>query len=600
MIFIPPQPLACFRTIRWILLMVIFFVACREATPPKQPTLTSGQEGKGGRVYGGTLQLSEVQFPQTLFPAAITDVGSSHLANQVYEGLVRLDPVTLNIRPGVAKSWEIDSSGTVYTFRLKPNVYFHDDSCFPKGKGRKLVAEDVAYSIQLLCTPQPQNLLFNSTVKEHLVGATDYHDSFPANEDTEAPKVALSGVEVLNDSTLQLRLKQPYFSFIYTLAHTPLAIIPREAVKAYGTDTYIGTGPFMLGSIPDFSGNRLVLHRNTNYHGRDTLGNQLPFLDSIVIHLTDTRNSTLSEIVESNYHIINQLPSESVTRLVEEELQSFQSGKPKFIVSREPEMGTHYYQFNLTSETLKNPKVRMALNYAVNRVRLINDILKGDAKGPGHYGITPPIYPDYETIHLFGYQHDPEKARQLLTEAGYPNGEGFPILELKINDNGYKNTNVAIEIQNQLRDVLGIHIDIEVIPFEQKLSDMRLARGDIFRTTWLADYPSPESFLSLFYGKHVPASTEEPSFPNSTRYVNAEFDALFEKAMRAQTRSESLGYLMQAEQILIDDAPVLVLWYKENYKLIHADVRNFFTNALDVRDYSEVYFRSVRKIERKG
>lgn len=583
---------------RWIVLMAILFSACADGPKNVHPYPEIALEGKGGRLYGGTLHISEVQSAQTLFPPSITDVGSSHLASQVYEGLVKLNPRDLSIRPGIANNWEIDSSGTVYTFYLKKGIFFHDDACFPNGKGRELVADDVVYSLRLLCTPNPRNLLFNSTVKEHIVGAKGYYNAILAGNDPENER--FSGVTVIDPYTLELRLNHPHFSFIYALAHTPMAIIPHEAVSAYGENTYVGTGPFMVGGIPNFGDSKMVLLRNPNYHGVDSIGNKLPFIDSVIIWITDTRNSTLTDVVESDFHIINQLPSESVTRLVEEELQNFQSGSPKFIVSREPEMGTHYYQFNLTSEILKNVKVRQALNYAVDRERLISDILQGDAKGPGHNGITPPVYPDYETVNLFGYHADFEQAKQLLAEAGYPNGEGFPVLKLKINDNGYKNTNIAIEVQNQLREVLGIHIDIEVMPFEQKLDDMRLARGDIFRTTWLADYPSPESFLSLFYGRNVPKSTQEPSFPNSTRYVNPKFDALFEKAMRARTRSENLEYLMQAEQILMDDAPLMVMWYQENYKLIHADVRNFFTNALDVRDYSEVYFRSMKKIEQEG
>ncbi|MDA9564090.1 hypothetical protein N9R81_05405, partial [Flavobacteriales bacterium] len=156
-----------------------------------------------------------------------------------------------------------------------------------------------------------------------------------------------------------------------------------------------------------------------------------------------------------------------------------------------------------------------------------------------------------------------------------------------------KNTSVAFEIQKQLMDNLNVNIDLEVVPFAQKLKDEQYGRADIFRSAWLADYPNPQNFLFIFYGKYVPEDMSQPSYPNVTRYVNPEYDRLYDQALMAQSREESYALLSQAESIMMEDAPIMVLWYNENYKLIQSNVRNFYTNPMNFRDFSIVYFKEL-------
>ena len=152
-------------------------------------------------------------------------------------------------------------------------------------------------------------------------------------------------------------------------------------------------------------------------------------------------------------------------------------------------------------------------------------------------------------------------------------------------------------------DNLNINIDLEVVSFAQKIKDEQYGKADIFRSAWLADYPNPQNFLFLFYGKHVPKTMEEPSYPNVTRFVNAEFDRLYEKALTAQTEEESYEFLSQAESIMIEEAPIMPLWYNENYKLIQSNVRSFYTNPMNYKDFSIIYFKSLvgdKSINEKG
>jgi len=147
------------------------------------------------------------------------------------------------------------------------------------------------------------------------------------------------------------------------------------------------------------------------------------------------------------------------------------------------------------------------------------------------------------------------------------------------------------EIKSQLKKVLNVEMDFVVVPFSQKLEDAKFARADMFRSAWIADYPSPENFLLTLYGAFVPDSMEKESHPNTVRYKNPEFDKLLEQGIRTPVKEESYKYFMQAEQIMMQDAPLIILWYGENLKMIHSYVKNFHFNPMNYKDFSEVYIK---------
>ena len=173
------------------------------------------------------------------------------------------------------------------------------------------------------------------------------------------------------------------------------------------------------------------------------------------------------------------------------------------------------------------------------------------------------------------------------------NGKKFPTVKIELNSGGLKNTNVVIEMQKQLLDVLNINVEFEIVSLQQKINDAKHAQAEIFRSCWIADYPSPENFLWLFYGANVPETLDQPSYPNTTRYKNTEYDQLFKLAKNAKTLAESYSYFNQAEQIMIKEAPIMVLWYDENYRLVRSHVKNLLSNPIRFRDYSQVYLQNT-------
>lgn len=539
---------------------------------------------KGGKSYGGTLTLSENEFYQTLYPIAISDAVSSFLTNQIYEGLVKFSMTDLTINGCLAEKWEIDTTGTVYTFHLKKGVFFHDDPCFTDGKGREVKASDFKYSLELLCTQSPESINFASTVKNNIKGALAYYNA----SKTGKPTADLAGVKVIDDYTLQIELISPSISFINILAMPALSVMAKEAIEKYGSNIHLGTGPFMFASANKETGT-VALVRNPNYHKVDSFGNKLPYIDSLVIKIFPTKEEQLTAFENGTVDVVLGLPSESVKVLVEKEITEFKKSKPGYILERTPEMGSNYYEFNITKPPFDDIRVRKAISHAIDRNKIVDDILKGEAYGPAIYGVVPPSFKGYDITKIKGYDYNPDIANRLFYETGYKDKKVFPSVKIMLNSGGSRHTKVAAEIQKQLKDVLGIQIDLEVVPMSEKLDAAKFAKGDIIRAGWIADYPNPESFLWMYYGAAIPSSNTEPSYPNTTRYNNANYDKLFEKGRTARTKEESYLYFTQAEQAMMNDAPILALWYDENYRLIKSRVKKLPANPIRYRDCSEVY-----------
>jgi oligopeptide transport system substrate-binding protein len=558
----------------------------------------SGNDSKGGRVYGGTFKISETESINSLYPLSAEDVGTSNIAAQIYEGLVKLSVKDLSVIPSVAEKWEIDESGKVYTFHLKKGIYFHDDPCFPEGKGREVTAEDVKFTLENACTQNSDNTVFGLSLRGKLAGAEKYYE---ASAGGVKPSFDLEGVRVIDLHTIQITFTSSNSSFLYVLAMPSLGIIPKEGLIQYGNKLTVGTGPFRLIPGQKMGHNKLVLVKNKNYHGIDSLGNKLPFIDTLEVLFMNSKKAELEAFKQKKLHVVVGLPSESIKEIVEEQIADFQNKPPVFILDRSVEMATNFYSFNFSNPVFKNKNVRLALNYAIDREKIIDDVLRGEAFGPGEFGFTPPSIKGYDVSSIKGYRYDPEKARKLLADAGFPDGKNFPSLKLELNSGGYKNTSIAVEIQKQWLKVLNIRVDLDVVPMMKKLEDEKYGRADLFRSAWVADIPDPGNFLNLFYGKTVPKSADIPSFSNTSRYVNPKFDQLFEQAINEINQEKRYKLFAEAEQILMDDAAVIVLYYNESYVLLKADIRNYFANPMQYKDYSQIYFKKPEgEINQKG
>ena len=572
--------------------------SCKGVNKGENAASANLKEAKGGRYYGGVLHLNENEFIKTLFPLNITDGISTRVSSQIYEGLFKFDQATLDLKKSLLEDYTVDATGTIYTFKLRKGVLFQDDPCFEGGKGRELTAEDVKYCFEKICTQNVNNQAFGIFSK--IVKGADAY--YAASQGGKKPAIELAGVRVLDTHSLQVELIQPSSVFLYNLARPFAFIYPKEAFIKYGLELRakaVGTGPYTLSSFDDDIS--IILKKNHSYYGVDQFGNKLPFLDAIDIKFIKDKKTELFEFRKGNLDMIYRLPTEYIIDILEETGPQKNGEYSQYELQRKPEMATQYLSFMNKSGVFANKNFRKAISYAIDRETILNAVLNGEGFAAGIHGITPPTFSDkgYNNELVKGYTFQPDSARYFLAKAGYPNGKGFPDISLQLNADGDRNTNVAIAIQKQLKEVLNINIKTEVVPFAQLVENIMTAKVSFFRSGYQADYPSPENFLSLFYGKDVPPTLADKSFPNFIRYKNAEFDKNYEAALLAKTPAEVNAHLLAAENILMDDAPIVVLWYDEGYRLLQSNVKNFPSNPMQLRDYSEVYLEKMKKLSSK-
>lgn len=565
-------------------------ILIQSCTKPEANTASTMElrEAKGGKYYGQVLKINESDYFKNLFPPHIIDAYSYRIANQVYEGLLKFNPQDLTLVKGLAEDYMVDSTNTIYTFKLKKGILFHDDECFQGGKGREVTAEDVEYCFTLLCTQYPNNQGF-SVFKDILKGANEH---YTASEGGKKPEKGVEGIKVLDKYTIQLTLIEPNSIFLYNLARPFTYIFPKEAYDKYGLEMRthaVGTGPFQVQHIEE--GTSVILKRNDNYYAFDEDGNRLPYLDGIKIKFIADRKTELLEFKKGNLDIMYRLPTDYIIEILEE-ANTKKGEYGKYQLQRTPEMATHLYAF-LNKGMFSNRNVRKAFSYAIDRKKILEAVLNGEGFAPGYHGITPPIpifkEKGYDVEKIKGYTKNLDSARFYLKKAGFPEGKGFPKIVLDLNADGERNIPVAEEIQKQLKDNLNIDIELNLVPQAQLVEKMITGQSDFFRVGWIADYPNPENFLWLFYGKSVPADEKAISYPNMMRYKNPKFDELYEKGIKAKTEEETFKYFLQAENVLMEDAPAIILWYDEGYNMLQENVRNFYSNAMNYRDFTKVY-----------
>ena len=547
------------------------------------------RDAKGGKRYGGIYRVNEVGELSSLDPVRINDVTSSHAAGIIYDRLFDFD-ASLELRPQLADSCTISADGLAYTYHLRSDVFFHDNPCFPNGKGRKLTAEDVRYSFNRVCdlrTGTKNYDYFRGKVK----GAVAYFDATRAAfESGGKPSVSsVSGFVVVDDTTFRIDLEKPFAPFENYVALTGMAIHAREAVEKYGDDFMqnpVGTGPFVFVRwTPD---RELVLKRNDRYWMKDEHGNQLPFLDGVRVSFMKDDKLQLLEFGSGKLEESYRIPNEFFGDIVNEKKEPI--GKwSKFSLLHVPALSTQFYGFLQTDPVFKNKNIRQAFCMAIDRRRIIRYVLRGQAAGPAEHGLIPSSMPGYDHFGVNGYSYDPTAARRLLAEAGYPEGKGLPDITLQLNAGGGRNVQIAEAIQGMIKENLNVEIKLLQVEFAQHLEKIDQGQAPFYRLGWVADYPDPETFLNLYYGKLVPKDGSISPI-NSVRFVNDEFDALFEEAITTTDRKARMALYKKAEQVAMDHAPMMLIIHDEDYRFVQPYVRDYQNNAMDRFMIHRVWF----------
>lgn len=560
------------------LCLTLMFVACSE------PVIVRDRAGEGGKHYGGVFNANESEELRGLFPLSLVQAASHRIAAQVYEGLVRFDQKDLSIKPGLADSWTVDETGTVYTFKLHQGVKFHDDTCFADGVGREFTAEDVVASFTALCSHDPLNQLF-WLFQDKVLGANAQYAATLAGK----PPPGVKGIEAVDPHTVRIKLTTPWPNFLQILAHQGTWIFPKELVAFHGPEALwhmVGTGPFRLKT--HMKGEVLVLERSPDYWGKDDLGNSYPFLDAVRYTFVKDKVKELEEFEKGHLSAIYELPVDRTEIL---------KTASTFQVQTIPGLTIQFYGFNMRDPAFRDVRVRRAFSMAIDRQALVDSVLNGLAV-PATHGVVAPGFDQFPYDRIPEIIYDPMSARTLLAEAGYPGGKDLPTVHLQVNNDGFGYVRVAGSVQAMLERNLGVRVVTSVLPADQLYERVEMGQAQFWREGWIVDHPDPENFLALFYGKNVPADVAAPSYMNSTRYVNARYDSLFAEALRTADVAKRMMFLARAEQQLMEDMVVAPLYHERSVRLLQPWVRDLPINGMEYRDLRGVWFDPEARAER--
>jgi len=534
---------------------------------------------KGGVRYGGEFRFMSKEKVSELFPLKITDVYANRVSSQIFEGLLKIDPSNTQVIPGLAESVEVTNESKLFTFKLVKGVYFHDNACFENGKGREVKAADFKYSLEFACSKNELNSL-SWLLKDKVVGAKDYYDG-------KADDV--SGIKVIDDYTLQIELKLSFSAFDKLITHNGLSVFPKEAYEKYGAAIItnpVGTGAFTLETLAE---DKIVLVRNPNYWRTDEFNNPLPFLDKVTMTYSQDKADELLSFRAEEIDLVLDIPVEEIENVLGT-LREAQEGKNvKHKVDSKTSMSINYYGFSHNSEVFAKKDVRMAFNLAIDREELIETWLEGEGWAAKN-GFVPNMK-DFPSSSVNGYKFNPEKAKELLSSAGYPEGNGFPVVDLYVNTVEESGTHkLAKAVKFSLEQNIGVKINIKLCTIEERENAVRSGDAIFWRTGWVADYPDPENFLQLFYGGHL--GTTDINI-NPFNYNNPSFDALFEQAMEETNLEKRMTLFAECDQLIIDEAVVMPLLTDDFITMVNLKVRKFVTNEMQQLDFSSVYIKEL-------
>ena len=475
--------------------------------------------------------------------------------HQLYNTLVEIDS-NMQLQPSLAKRWDISDDNLVFTFYLRDGVFFTDDKCF-KNNPRKLVAKDVEYSFKRImdkATASPGAWIFNNRV--------DSIEPFKA----------------INDSTFQLKLQRPFQSILGILSMQYCSVVAREAVEFYGTDFRrhpVGSGPF--GFVAWEEGQALILKRNENYFEKDVSGRSLPYLDGIRVSFYDSKATEFLEFRQNRLDFIDDIDPSFKDEVLTKTGNLKKIWEGKIVLHKHPYLNIEYLGILVDNENelvknspLRLKKIRQAINYGFDRRKMML-YLRNSIGIAAESGFVPCGLPSFDSVNVKGYQYNVIKAKELLAEAGFPDGKNLPSIKLlTIPIYG----DLGSYIANELRQI-GFTIEVEVIQKSLLMEQTSKSKAGFFRGSWIADYPDAENYLSVFYSKN-------PAPPNYTRYKNPAFDLLYEKALSEKNDSLRYDLYRQMDKMIIEDAPVVPLWYDMAIHLVHTNIIDFDPNSLNL------------------
>lgn len=490
----------------------------------------------------------------SLDPVFARDQRNIWATNQLYNGLVQLDD-SLHIRPDIAKRWKVSEDGTLYTFYLRNDVYFHKNEVFGEQQTRKVNAQDFEYSLSRL---------------------QDKEVASPGGW-------VLQNVESLkaeNDSVFSIKLKQPFPPFLGLLSMKYCSVIPKEGIEYFGKKfraNPIGTGPFQFKLWVENT--KLVFRRNPLYFEKDTTGVQLPYLEAVAITFLPDKQSEFLQFIQGNLDFMKSLDASYKDEILSTQGTLQPKYEGKINMETGPYLNTEYLGIYLDvaeDYPTKSKLIRQAINYGFDRVKMVQ-FLRNNIGTPAVNGFIPIGLPSFTNQQ--GYSYQPEKARTLVER--FKKETGISEAGITITTNG-NYLDLCEFIQRELQNV-GLQVAIDVVPPSTLRQGKANGKLPVFRASWIADYPDAENYLSLFYSKNF-----TPNGPNYTHFKNELFDSLYEQSIKEVVTEKRYELYRKMDSILIAEAPVIPLYYDKVISFTQKNIKGLKMNPISMLSLKKV------------
>lgn len=502
----------------------------------------------------GVLHFGNGTEPQTIDPHIATGVPEHHVITALFEGLLTKNPYTLEPEPGVAESWDISDDGLTYTFYIRPDALWSN--------GDSVTAEDFRWSWERILTPAL------ASEYSYMLYPVANAEDFNTGRISDFSQV---GVKVIDPLTLEVQLRAPTPYFLQLMDHYSTYPVHRATVEAFGSYTdqlsqwsregnIVSNGPFQLDEWRINS--QIRVEKSNNYWDMNTVK-----LNAIVFYPTDNLITEERMFRDGLIHRTEDVPLDKVPVYLNED--------PDTIVIA-PYLSSYFYMVNTTKAPLDDVRVRRALSMSIDR-DLLNETVLENIMSPAYF-LTPPGTVGYEPPVIFGY--DPEQAKALLAEAGYPNGEGFPFFEILYNTQE-NHRRIAVAIQEMWRETLNIDVGIVNQEWQVYLGSVGNMNYDVARRGWVGDYVDPNTYLDMYI-------TDGGN--NNTGFSNARYDEIMLDLAPIELEKEDRFELYtEAETILMENMPIIPIYIYQTKNLKNPDLKGAPSNIMDHYNWKYVY-----------
>ena len=516
--------------------------------------ISAGCGGPGdGRADENYFRYNQTAGITSLDPAFARNQANIWAVNQIYNGLLQFND-SFQLQPCIARRWAVSDDDLTYTFTLRNDVYFADNKD-DKVRKRSVTAHDFRYSFLRIMDPSVASSgawIFQGRVRDQ--------DPFSAPD----------------DSTLVIHLNQPFRPFLWLLTMPYTFVVAREAVEHFGSDfrrNPVGTGPFMLGSWDEKEA--LILVRNPGYFEASAAGS-LPYLDGVVVSFIENPEMEFLAFLDGRLDFVSDIPAGFKDQILDRRGNLQQKHAASMRLIRGPYLNTEYLGILadesapvMSGHPLLQKEVRQAINCGFDREKMIRFLRNG--KGyPALQGMVPRGMASYDSAAGYGYRYDPVRARALLAQAGYEPGR-MPAVQLMTTA---QHMDIAEFIQFQLAES-GLRVNLQLTTYGLLRNLMERGEAPFFRASWIGDYPDPESYLSMFYSRFGAP-------PNYTRFGSEAFDALYERAVSEADDSVRMAMYRAMDSLVMEEAPVVPLYYDEVYRFVRPEVTGLGTNPMNL------------------